>query len=49
MQMKFSDSHAFSQHLVSGGEVRITLVELGPLECLMDIAVKHHGKVSTRG
>jgi hypothetical protein len=39
LKMEISDSCFFSQHLVGGGEVRISLIESGPSEGLMDARV----------
>jgi hypothetical protein len=35
LKMEVSDSCVFSQHLVGGGEVRISLIELESFEGLM--------------
>jgi hypothetical protein len=41
--MKVSYSRTCAQHLVSGSEVRIALIDSGPFGCLMATGVEYHG------
>jgi hypothetical protein len=43
MKMKNSDSCVGAQHLVGSGEVRISLIDLGPSRSLMSVGVQHRG------
>jgi hypothetical protein len=37
--VKIGDIHACTQELIGGGEVRISLIKLGPFICLMPIGM----------
>jgi hypothetical protein len=32
--------------MIDGGEVRVTMIKLGPLRCLMPIRMEHYGECS---
>ena len=42
--MEINDIDACIQQLIGGGEVRISLINLGPLRCLMPIEKEHCGE-----
>jgi hypothetical protein len=42
--VKIDDIRACTQELIGGGEVRISLINLGPLRCLMPIGMEHGGE-----
>ena len=42
--MKIGGIHSCIQELIGGGEFRATLINLGPLRCLMPIGVEHGGE-----
>jgi hypothetical protein len=44
MNVKIGDIHACTQELIGGGEVRISMIKLGPLRCLMPIGMEHGGE-----
>jgi hypothetical protein len=46
--VKISDIHTCTQELIGGGEVRISLINLGPFMCLMPIGMDHGGEGSHR-
>jgi hypothetical protein len=46
--VKISDSGASTQEPICGGEVRILLVNLWPLQCFMSKGMEHNGKCSHR-
>ena len=46
--MKIGDIRTCTQELIGGGEVRISLIKLGPLRCLMPIGMDHRGECNNR-
>jgi hypothetical protein len=42
--VKVSDIHACTQELICGGGVKISLITLGPLQCLIPIEMEHGGE-----
>jgi hypothetical protein len=46
--VKISDSGAYTQEMICGGEVWILLVKLGPLRCFMSTGMEQSGKCSHR-
>jgi hypothetical protein len=44
--VKISDIHSCTQELIGGGEVRVTLIKLGPLRSLMPTVMEHCGECS---
>ena len=44
--MKIGDISACTQDLIGGGEVKISMIKLGPLKCLMPIGLEHNGECS---
>jgi hypothetical protein len=42
--VKIGESRACTQELISGGEVWVLLIMLGPLICLMSIGMEHGGE-----
>jgi hypothetical protein len=46
--VKIGGIHSCTQDLISGNEVRVTLIKLGPLRCLMPTRMEHCGEHSNR-
>jgi len=46
VNVKIGDIHTCTQELIGGSEVRILLINLGPLGCLMPIGMEHDGEYS---
>jgi 3-hydroxyisobutyrate dehydrogenase-like beta-hydroxyacid dehydrogenase len=44
--VKIGDIHSYTQELIGGGEVTVTLIKLGPLICFMPIGMEHCGEGS---
>jgi hypothetical protein len=44
--VKISGIRACTQELIGGGEVRISLIKLGPIRCLMPKGMEHGGECS---
>jgi hypothetical protein len=44
MDVKIGDIRSCTQEMISGGEVRVTLIKLGPLRCLMPTGMEHCGE-----
>jgi hypothetical protein len=42
--VKIDDIHSYTQELIGGGEVGISLIKLGPLRCLMPTGMEHGGE-----
>jgi hypothetical protein len=42
--VKISDIHACTQELIGGGEVRISLINMGSFICLISIGMDHGGE-----
>jgi hypothetical protein len=46
MDVKIGDIRSCTQEMIGGGEVRVTLIKLGPLRCLMPKGMEHCGECS---
>jgi hypothetical protein len=46
MDVKIGYICSCTQKLISGGEVRVTLINLGPLRCLVPTGIEHYGECS---
>jgi hypothetical protein len=46
--VKIGDIHSCTQELIGGGEVKVTLIKLGPLRCLMPIEMEHCGECNNK-
>ena len=46
--MKISGSGSCTQEMICGGEVRILLINFGPLRCLMSTGLEHSGECNRR-
>jgi hypothetical protein len=44
--VKIGDIHAYPKEMIGGGEFRISLINLGPLICLMPTGMEHSGQCS---
>jgi hypothetical protein len=44
--VKIGDIHTCNQELIGSGEVKISLIKLGPFMCLMPIGMDHGGEGS---
>jgi hypothetical protein len=43
LDVKINEIHSYTQELIGGGEVRVTLIKLGPIICLIPIVMEHYG------